>query len=74
MQHGLEIAHRPKDRTRVHDLAFLAQLVEPGEGDLGVVAIRREMGRAGRLQVDSQSWDRVFEEVYSGYGSPVGVS
>ena len=28
---------------------------------------RREMGRAGRLQVEFQSWDRVFEEVYEGY-------
>jgi glycosyltransferase involved in cell wall biosynthesis len=35
--------------------------------------LRREMSRAGRLQVEFQSWDRVFEEVYEGYASPVGV-
>jgi glycosyltransferase involved in cell wall biosynthesis len=35
--------------------------------------MRREMGSAGRLQVEFQSWDRVFEEVYEGYASPVGV-
>ena len=35
--------------------------------------MRREMGRAGRLQVEFQSWDRVFEEVYEGYASPVGI-
>ncbi len=35
--------------------------------------IRRKMGRAGRLQVEFQSWDRVFEEVYEGYASPVGI-
>jgi glycosyltransferase involved in cell wall biosynthesis len=35
--------------------------------------VRRDMGRAGRLQVEFQSWDRVFEEVYEGYASPVGV-
>jgi len=35
--------------------------------------LRREMGRAGRLAVESQSWSRVFEEVYEGYGSPVKV-
>jgi phosphatidylinositol alpha 1,6-mannosyltransferase len=35
--------------------------------------LRQEMGRAGRVQVESQSWDRVFEEVYEGYVSPVGI-
>jgi glycosyltransferase involved in cell wall biosynthesis len=35
--------------------------------------LRREMGRAARRQVESQSWDRVFEEVYEAYGSPVTV-
>ncbi len=35
--------------------------------------VRREMGRAGRAQVESQSWDRVFEEVYEGYASPARV-
>jgi phosphatidylinositol alpha 1,6-mannosyltransferase len=34
---------------------------------------RREMGRAGRLQVESQSWDRVFEEVYEGYATHARV-
>jgi glycosyltransferase involved in cell wall biosynthesis len=35
--------------------------------------LRSEMGRAGRLQVESQSWDRVFEEVYQSYAKPVGT-
>ena len=35
--------------------------------------LRREMGRAGRSQVEFQSWDRVFEEVYEGYASPVPI-
>jgi phosphatidylinositol alpha 1,6-mannosyltransferase len=35
--------------------------------------VRGEMGRAGRRQVEFQSWDRVFEEVYEGYASPVAV-
>jgi glycosyltransferase involved in cell wall biosynthesis len=35
--------------------------------------LRREMGRAGRNQVEFQSWDRVFEEVYEGYASPVPI-
>jgi len=35
--------------------------------------LRKEMGRAGRRQVEAQSWDRVFEEVYAGYGSTVGI-
>lgn len=35
--------------------------------------LRREMGRAGRRQVESQTWDRVFEEVYEGYATPVGT-
>ena len=36
--------------------------------------VRREMGRAGRLQVESQSWDRTFEQVYDAYaGSAVTV-
>jgi phosphatidylinositol alpha 1,6-mannosyltransferase len=33
--------------------------------------VRREMGRAGRRQVEFQSWDCVFEEVYEGYASPI---
>jgi len=32
-------------------------------------AMRRAMGAAARRQVESQSWDRVFEEVYRGYAS-----
>lgn len=35
--------------------------------------LRREMGRAGRLQVEARCWDHVFEEVYKGYASPVGI-
>ena len=35
--------------------------------------LRREMGRAGRRQVEFQSWDRVFEEVYEAYASPVAL-
>jgi glycosyltransferase involved in cell wall biosynthesis len=35
--------------------------------------LRREMGRAGRRQVEFQSWDRVFEEVYEAYASPVAI-
>jgi glycosyltransferase involved in cell wall biosynthesis len=37
--------------------------------------VRSEMGRAGRRQVESQSWDHVFEEVYEGYAerTPVGA-
>jgi glycosyltransferase involved in cell wall biosynthesis len=35
--------------------------------------LRREMGRAGRLQVEAQSWERVFEEVYEAYASSVGA-
>ena len=35
--------------------------------------VRREMGHAGRLQVEGQSWDGVFEEVHEGYAKPVGV-
>jgi len=35
--------------------------------------LRRDMGGAGRRQVEVQSWDRVFEEVYEGYGCPVGI-
>jgi glycosyltransferase involved in cell wall biosynthesis len=31
--------------------------------------LRREMGSAGRRQVEGQSWDRVFEEVYEAYAS-----
>jgi len=34
---------------------------------------RFEMARAGRLQVEYQSWDRVFEDVYEGYANPVEV-
>jgi glycosyltransferase involved in cell wall biosynthesis len=30
-------------------------------------AQRREMGRAARKQVEDQSWDRVFQEVYEAY-------
>jgi glycosyltransferase involved in cell wall biosynthesis len=33
--------------------------------------LRREMGRAGRQQVEQNSWDRVFEEVYEAYAKPV---
>ena len=29
--------------------------------------LRGEMAKAARRQVESQSWDRVFEEVYRGY-------
>jgi glycosyltransferase involved in cell wall biosynthesis len=29
--------------------------------------LRLEMGRAARLQVENQSWDRVFAEVYGAY-------
>jgi len=29
--------------------------------------LRREMGRAARRQVEDQSWDRVFQEVYDAY-------
>lgn len=36
--------------------------------------LRSQMGRAGRLQVEFQSWDRVFEEVYEGYGAAVGIA
>jgi phosphatidylinositol alpha 1,6-mannosyltransferase len=35
--------------------------------------VRRQMGRAGRHQVESQSWDRVFEEVYEAYANPVAI-
>jgi phosphatidylinositol alpha 1,6-mannosyltransferase len=35
--------------------------------------LRHEMGRAGRRQVESQSWDRIFEEVYEGYARPMAV-
>lgn len=35
--------------------------------------LRREMGCAGRRQVEFQSWDRVFEEVYEAYASPVAI-
>jgi hypothetical protein len=31
------------------------------------------MGRAGRRQVESQSWDRIFEEVYECYARPMAV-
>jgi phosphatidylinositol alpha 1,6-mannosyltransferase len=30
-------------------------------------SLRREMGRAARLQVENQSWDRAFAEVYEAY-------
>jgi glycosyltransferase involved in cell wall biosynthesis len=36
--------------------------------------MRREMGRTGRFWAESQSWESVFEEVYEGYGNPVGVA
>src|SRR5262249_53161846 len=39
----------------------------------GSERVRTQMGRAGRNQVEFQSWDRVFEEVYEGYGNPVRV-
>lgn len=35
--------------------------------------LRHEMGRAGRRQVESQSWDSAFEEVYEGYARPMAV-
>jgi glycosyltransferase involved in cell wall biosynthesis len=35
---------------------------------------RSQMARAGRAQVEFQSWDRVFEEVYEGYGASVGIA
>jgi glycosyltransferase involved in cell wall biosynthesis len=36
--------------------------------------LRGQMARAGRAQVEFQSWDRVFEEVYEGYGASVGIA
>jgi glycosyltransferase involved in cell wall biosynthesis len=39
----------------------------------GSERVRMQMGRAGRRQVEFQSWDRVFEEVYEGYGNVVEV-
>ena len=35
--------------------------------------LRREMGRAGRLQVESQTWDRIFEHVYESYAGSVAT-
>jgi glycosyltransferase involved in cell wall biosynthesis len=57
-------------------------LVANSDGEFceGVVAmasnerLRREMGRAGRAQVEFQSWDRVFEEVYEGYAISVAAA
>jgi glycosyltransferase involved in cell wall biosynthesis len=56
-------------------------IVAAGEDEFcrGAVALaaaerlRREMGRVGRRQVEFQSWDRVFEEVYEAYASPVAI-
>jgi glycosyltransferase involved in cell wall biosynthesis len=36
--------------------------------------LRRDMGSAGCRQVEGQSWDRIFEEVYEGYACPVGIA
>jgi glycosyltransferase involved in cell wall biosynthesis len=36
--------------------------------------MRQAMGRAGRAQVQSQSWNRVFEQVYEGYHRAAGIS
>jgi glycosyltransferase involved in cell wall biosynthesis len=35
--------------------------------------LRSEMSRAGRRQVESQSWGRIFEEVYEGYACPAAI-
>ena len=35
----------------------------------GSEPLRRRMGAAARRQVEKQSWDRVFEEVYEGYAA-----
>jgi hypothetical protein len=36
--------------------------------------VRRDMGSAGCRQVEGQSWDRIFEEVYEGYACPVRIA
>ena len=45
------------------DDRFCSRIVELARNE----RLRRDMGAAGRRQVESQSWDRVFEEVYQGY-------
>ncbi len=37
-------------------------------------SLRREMGRAARRQVENQSWDRVFQEVYDAYTCSFALS
>jgi phosphatidylinositol alpha 1,6-mannosyltransferase len=45
------------------DGEFCERIVQMGRE----VALRREMGRAARWQVEDQSWDGVFQEVYDAY-------
>jgi len=46
-----------------NDDEFCARIVLLAQNE----QLRRDMGAAARRQVEAQSWDRVFEEVYDGY-------
>lgn len=45
------------------DVEFCDRIVQLAQEE----SLRREMGRAARRQVEDQSWDRVFQEVYDAY-------
>jgi glycosyltransferase involved in cell wall biosynthesis len=63
------VSHRVSGLVAANDEEFCQSAVTLATNE----RLRREMGRAGRRQVEFQTWDRVFEEVYEAYAAPVAT-
>jgi glycosyltransferase involved in cell wall biosynthesis len=63
------VSHGVSGMVAANDEEFYQSALTLAENE----RLRREMGRAGRRQVEFRTWDRVFEEVYEGYATPVGT-